>query len=49
MVVFGAFAAPARGGNRDKAGWAMLGYDDRMAWQPPFGFYDAQAAQGGDQ
>ncbi|MGY8799842.1 MAG: gluconate 2-dehydrogenase subunit 3 family protein [Longimicrobiales bacterium] len=49
MVVFGAFSAPARGGNRDKAGWAMLGYDDRMAWQPPFGFYDAQAAQGGDQ
>ena len=47
MVVFGAFAAPARGGNLDQAGWALLGYDDRHAWQPPFGFYDEEAARGG--
>ena len=46
MVVFGAFAAPARGGNRDQAGWALLGYDDRHSWQPPFGYYDEQATKG---
>jgi gluconate 2-dehydrogenase gamma chain len=49
LVVFGAFAAPAHGGNRDKGGWALLGYDDRHVWQPPFGFYDAEATSGGDQ
>ena len=46
MVVCGAFAAPARGGNRDKAGWALIGYDDQHSWQPPFGYYDEQAAKG---
>ena len=49
FTVVGAFAAPAQGGNRDKAGWALMGYDDRHMWQPPFGFYDAEAAQGGDR
>ena len=48
-TVLGAFAAPSHGGNRDKAAWALVGYDDRHMWQPPFGFYDAEAAQGGDR
>ncbi|MDA0313157.1 MAG: gluconate 2-dehydrogenase subunit 3 family protein [Gemmatimonadetes bacterium] len=48
LVVFGAFAAPAHGGNQGKGGWALMGYDDRHAWQPPFGFYDAEATSGGD-
>lgn len=39
----GMFAMPSRGGNRDRVGWKLLGFDDRHAWQPPFGFYDAQA------
>lgn len=48
LVLAGAFGAPARGGNRDRAGWTLLGYDDRHAWQPPFGSYDRQAdAPGG--
>lgn len=37
----GMFAMPGWGGNRDGAGWALLGFDSRHAWQPPFGFYDA--------
>lgn len=49
FTVFGAFAAPAHGGNRDKAGWALMDYEDRHMWQPPFGFYDAEATQGGDR
>lgn len=44
FVLAGAFGAPARGGNREAAGWAMLGYDDRHSWEPPFGFYDRPAA-----
>jgi len=42
----GLFAMPSWGGNRERAGWALLGFDDRHAWQPPFGYYDAQALAG---
>lgn len=43
----GLFASPNWGGNRDKAGWALLGFEDRHHWQPPFGFYDAQYRENG--
>ena len=50
MMIFlthcGMFSMPHRGGNRDKAGWNLLGFENLHAWQPPFGFYDAQAAAG---
>lgn len=38
----GMFALPSWGGNRDQMGWALVGFDSRHAWQPPFGYYDAQ-------
>jgi len=38
----GMFALPSWGGNRDRAGWALIGFDNRHAWQPPFGYYDAE-------
>ena len=41
----GMFAMPSWGGNRDLGGWALLGFDSRHAWQPPYGFYDAQAQE----
>jgi hypothetical protein len=44
----GMFAMPAWGGNRDKVGWALLGFDNLHAWQPPFGYYDALAAEGSE-
>jgi gluconate 2-dehydrogenase gamma chain len=37
----GMLANPSHGGNRDKLGWQLIGFDDRHAWQPPFGHYDA--------
>lgn len=43
----GLFALPSWGGNRDRQGWAMIGFDNRHAWQPPFGYYDALAAEEG--
>jgi hypothetical protein len=43
----GMFAMPSWGGNRDLAGWALLGFDNRHAWQPPFGFYDEGRHEGG--
>ena len=39
----GMFSMPAWGGNRDKMGWALLGFQSQHGWQPPFGFYDAEA------
>ena len=44
----GLFAAPSWGGNLDKAGWALLGFEDRHAWQPPFGYYDAALEKTGN-
>ena len=41
MTLSGLFALPDYGGNRDKLGWKLIGFDDRHVWQPPFGYYDA--------
>lgn len=43
MTIAGMFAMPSYGGNRNHAGWKMLGFVHQMAWLPPFGHYDAQA------
>ena len=40
-TVTGFFASPLHGGNYDKAGWELLGYDDSLSHEPPFGYYDA--------
>jgi gluconate 2-dehydrogenase gamma chain len=36
----GMFARPEYGGNRDKLGWKLIGFEDSYAWQQPFGYYD---------
>lgn len=43
LVVIGVFADPAHGGNREGAGWRILDVDHAGAYQPPFGYYDAEA------
>lgn len=52
MMIFlthcGMFAMPSWGGNKDKAGWALLGFENLHSWQPPFGFYDAEALESGE-
>jgi gluconate 2-dehydrogenase gamma chain len=40
-TICGAFALPTWGGNRDHAGWRLLGLTHQPAFQPPFGYYDA--------
>jgi gluconate 2-dehydrogenase gamma chain len=42
-TVWGFVGSPAYLGNRGKVGWAHIGFDDRMQFEPPFGYYDAQA------
>ena len=41
-TVLGFFSRPVHGGNADKAGWKLIGYDDSLNHKPPFGYYDAQ-------
>jgi gluconate 2-dehydrogenase gamma chain len=42
-TVLGFLGNPSYGGNRGEIGWKQIGFEDRMIYQPPFGYYDAQA------
>ncbi|MEP6491715.1 MAG: gluconate 2-dehydrogenase subunit 3 family protein [bacterium] len=44
LVVIGTLADPYHGGNRDHAGWVLLGIDHRPSFSAPFGWYDASTA-----
>lgn len=45
LTILGMFAHPSWGGNHEQAGWRVLGFEPRYTWQPPFGYYDAEAAR----
>jgi len=40
-TIVGTFGLPTWGGNRDHAGWRLLGFEHQPSYQPPFGYYDA--------
>jgi gluconate 2-dehydrogenase gamma chain len=40
ITIAGYFSHPSHRGNRDAAGWKAIGFEDRMSWTPPFGYYD---------
>ena len=39
-TLMGFLGAPSYGGNRDQVGWKLIGFEDKMAFAPPFGYYD---------
>ncbi|MBI2401254.1 MAG: gluconate 2-dehydrogenase subunit 3 family protein [Gemmatimonadetes bacterium] len=41
LTVAGMFGDPSYGGNQDRIGWQLIGFDGGHAHQPPFGYYDA--------
>lgn len=41
-TLLGFLGPPSYAGNRDMVGWKCIGFEDRMMWQPPFGYYDAE-------
>ena len=43
-TISGFLADPHYGGNANKVGWQVIGFEDRFAWQPPFGYYDRDAS-----
>jgi gluconate 2-dehydrogenase gamma chain len=45
-TVLGFLGDPSYGGNRNKVGWHAIGFEDRMAFEAPFGYYDAVAEEG---
>jgi gluconate 2-dehydrogenase gamma chain len=42
LTLLGMFSMPAYGGNRNGVGWKLIGFEDRHAFQPPFGYYDRE-------
>jgi gluconate 2-dehydrogenase gamma chain len=45
LVIMGTFSDPSHGGNRNHAGFTMLGMEHASAYAPPFGWYDAEHAR----
>ncbi len=46
LTIFGFFAMEKHGGNKDHVSWELVGYKGHHgAWQPPFGYYDAEYAK----
>ncbi|MEP6619988.1 MAG: gluconate 2-dehydrogenase subunit 3 family protein [bacterium] len=43
LVIIGTLADPSYGGNRDGAGWSLLGLEHRGSYVAPYGWYDAQS------
>lgn len=42
-TLLGFLGMPSYGGNKGTVGWRYIGFEDRMVWEPPFGYYDAEA------
>jgi gluconate 2-dehydrogenase gamma chain len=40
ITMLGMFSDPIHGGNFNKVGWKLIGFEDRYVWTPPFGYYD---------
>lgn len=47
LTIGGMFSNPAYGGNHDHSGWKLIGFEGPRAWQPPFGYYDADYMEKG--
>ncbi|MCC6317997.1 MAG: gluconate 2-dehydrogenase subunit 3 family protein [Gemmatimonadaceae bacterium] len=46
-TMVGMFGDPKYGGNRDRIGWKIIGFDPQPVHRPPFGYYDAPLQRGG--
>ena len=46
-TIIGFFSRPEHGGNQNKIGWDLIGYDDSLKHTAPFGYYDAQTRNQG--
>ena len=44
-TVMGILANPEYGGNQDKVGWKLIGFEDEYSFEPPSGYYDAEKSK----
>jgi gluconate 2-dehydrogenase gamma chain len=42
-TIAGMLANPEYGGNYNKTGWNLIGFNDQFSWATPFGWYDHNA------
>jgi gluconate 2-dehydrogenase gamma chain len=45
-TIMGFLADPSHGGNYQEVGWKLIGFENQPMHQPPFGYYDGEAAKG---
>lgn len=45
-TIMGFLARPEYGGNYNQAGWKLIGFEDQMIYEPPFGYYDSEYNKG---
>jgi len=45
-TIMGYLSRPEYGGNHDQAGWKLIGFEDEMTFEPPFGYYDSEYNKG---
>ena len=41
-TIMGFLSLPEHGGNYNKTGWQVIGFDDQFYHKPPFGYYDRE-------
>ena len=41
-TIMGFLAKSSYGGNQNQVGWKAIGFEDRMTYAPPFGYYDRE-------
>jgi gluconate 2-dehydrogenase gamma chain len=41
-TIMGYLSRPEYGGNKDRAGWKLIGFEEKMMFAPPFGYYDSE-------
>lgn len=46
-TIVGFLANPEYGGNYNQAGWKLIGFEDDMQFEPPFGYYDREQNKAG--
>jgi len=41
-TIMGYLSRPDYGGNHDQVGWKLIGFEEQMTFEPPFGYYDSE-------
>ena len=45
-TIMGFLAKPEYGGNYNQSGWKLIGFEDQMIYDAPFGYYDSDYNKG---